>query len=174
MADDTSVGSRLLIPRQKYTAKAANLGPGEVEYDGITYKIYRHHLIYRSMVHLLIMVLTVALLVPTTTSLRQHTKRNVMSTLRVLVTTSSLKDALSQQEPSHSQSNDPYPSHINCPLSHVNFLMEILNMESFNFVVHVTNTVTIFVIPHFGTKNSSLELMSISMKKYIMMVVCLQ
>jgi hypothetical protein len=39
MADDTSVGSSLLIPRQKYMTQAANLGPDEVEYDGITYKI---------------------------------------------------------------------------------------------------------------------------------------
>jgi hypothetical protein len=39
MADDTSVGNGLLIPRQKSMAKTANLGPDEVEYDNITYKI---------------------------------------------------------------------------------------------------------------------------------------
>jgi hypothetical protein len=39
MLADTSVGSSLLIPRQKYMAKAANLGPDEVEYDNVTYKI---------------------------------------------------------------------------------------------------------------------------------------
>jgi hypothetical protein len=39
MLDDTSVGSSLLTPRQKYMAKAANLGLDEVEYDGVTYKI---------------------------------------------------------------------------------------------------------------------------------------
>jgi hypothetical protein len=39
MSDGTSVCSSSSIPRQKYTAKAANLGPDEVEYDGVTYKI---------------------------------------------------------------------------------------------------------------------------------------
>jgi hypothetical protein len=33
------MGHSSLIPRQKYIAKAANLGPDEVEYDGVTYKI---------------------------------------------------------------------------------------------------------------------------------------
>jgi hypothetical protein len=39
MSDDNSVGGSLLTPRQKYMAKAASLGPDEVEYDGVTYKI---------------------------------------------------------------------------------------------------------------------------------------
>jgi hypothetical protein len=39
MLDDNSVGSSSLTPSQKYMAKAANLGPDEVEDDGVTYKI---------------------------------------------------------------------------------------------------------------------------------------
>jgi hypothetical protein len=39
MSDETSVGSSSLPHRWKYTAKPANLGTDEVEYDSITYKI---------------------------------------------------------------------------------------------------------------------------------------
>jgi hypothetical protein len=114
MLDDTSVGGSSSIPRQKYMAKAADLGLDEVEYDGFTYKfawqslqhtIYRH-LIFKSMVLLLIMALMVALLVLTAESSRQPTKWSITSTSRVLVTTSLLNNVLSQWVPSHNPTED--------------------------------------------------------------------
>jgi hypothetical protein len=67
MSDYTSVGGSLLTPSQRYMAKAANLGPDEVEYVGVT--MYWHHT-FKSMVLFLITVLMVALLVPTAESSR--------------------------------------------------------------------------------------------------------
>ena len=39
MSDDNTMYGSSLTSGQKYMAKAANLGPDKVKYDGITYKI---------------------------------------------------------------------------------------------------------------------------------------